>query len=244
MWAWMNITPQMTIPSFTQRLKQIPAGETGEFSVLKLVDIATGSQRTLTHRSRYFSPVLHPGGDELLAVQVNSRGESRLDRISVSTGQVIASIPNPGKLFFTQSAYINNNLVVSAVRSPNGNMALVTIDLSTGVTDELVPFSFTVLGYPVVHGDSIYFNAQDAHTDQVFSVSLKTGQICGGDIIPSTSLLSRVGTRQSYSFLLCIYRFRLPPGKNGSVGEPFSANRSERLGTNGGRLAAMATVDR
>ena len=149
-----------------------------EFSVLKLVDIATGSQRTLTHRSRYFSPVLHPGGGELLAVQVNTNGESRLDRISVSTGQVIASIPNPGKLFFTQSAYINDNLVVSAVRSPNGSMALVTIDLSTGVTDELVPFSFTVLGYPVVHGDSIYFNAQDTHTDQVFSVSRQTGQIC------------------------------------------------------------------
>ncbi|MFZ1452122.1 MAG: hypothetical protein WAT20_05430, partial [Ferruginibacter sp.] len=141
-----------------------------DYSVIKMLDIYTGKQRQITHKSKYFSPEINVAGTEILAVSVNIDGTNNLCRLDVLTGKLIYKIPNTGRLFFTQTKYVNATTAVSAVRNKDGNMALVKVDLTSGVIENLTPFSFNVIGFPFVKGDTVYFNATHENADKIFAV--------------------------------------------------------------------------
>lgn len=142
------------------------------YSVIQLIDIHTKKQRQVSFRSKYFSPDISHDGTEILAVHAGTDGRNFLHLLNVSTGALIKELPNPHNYFFTQTKYIDHKTAVSAVRNPEGKMCLVTIDLETGETDRLTPFSFNVIGYPFVRGDTIYFSAMNGITDKIFAVGL------------------------------------------------------------------------
>ncbi len=148
-----------------------------DYSVIQMLDIKTGEQRQLTKKTKYFSPDINETGSEILVVEVYSNGGNNLKRISVASAETIQLIPNPNNYFFTQTKYIDENYAVSAVRRADGKMALVKVDLSTGTTETLTPFSYKVLGTPVVSNSKVYFSAMDNHADKIFAVDLVTLKI-------------------------------------------------------------------
>ena len=148
-----------------------------DYSVIKLFDIYVGQQKQITFQSKYFSPDISTDGTEILTIKVKTDGTNNLDRIDVSTGKLVLQIPNPHNYFFTQTKYINANTALSAVRNPEGKMALITVDLTTGATENLTPFSFNVVGYPFVKDEVVYFTAMYKNADQVFAVKLSDKKI-------------------------------------------------------------------
>ncbi len=148
-----------------------------DYSVIKMLDIYTGQPKQITFRTKYFSPDINEAGTEILAVKVNPDGTNNLVRINTQTGKLIGVTPNKRNYFFTQTKYLNSNTAVSAVRNPEGNMVLITIDLTTGVLDNLTPFSFNVMGYPMIKGELVYFNAMHDYADAVFAVNINNKKI-------------------------------------------------------------------
>lgn len=148
-----------------------------EYSVIKLLDMYTGRQRQITSQSRLFSPDINEAGTEILAVEVKPDGSNHLVRIDAQTGKQTATTPNSQNYFFTQSKFINSGTAVSAARSPEGTMALITIDLTNGTINELTPFSYNVIGYPFVRGDVVYFNAMYDQSDAIFAVNMTNKKI-------------------------------------------------------------------
>ncbi|MEO5892242.1 MAG: hypothetical protein ABIQ31_18490, partial [Ferruginibacter sp.] len=142
------------------------------YSVIQLLDIYTGKQLQLSSSSKYFSPDINKDGTEVLAVSVNTNGTNYLHRIEVSTGRLILEVPNPHNYFYTQSKYLDNNTAISAVRNSEGKMCLVKVDLASGETERITPFSFNVIGYPFVKGDTVYFSAMNKNADKIFAVRL------------------------------------------------------------------------
>jgi hypothetical protein len=73
---------------------------------------------------------------------------------------------------------LNDSQVVSAARHPDGTMALVRVELHSGETNNLTPFSYQVLGYPYVSGNQVYFSMMGGEgqrsTDQVYRVDCST----------------------------------------------------------------------
>lgn len=143
---------------------------------LLLLDIASGKQRTVETDGRYFSPDINKAGNRLLAVHVSASGRSALHLLDAKTGNPERVFPNPGNDFITQSKFMDDGRIVSAVRAQNGEMALLAYGIS-GKTDTLVPFSRRVIGYPQVKGRLVYFSAQDGDRDQLFSVDVISGEI-------------------------------------------------------------------
>lgn len=153
-----------------------------DYSELRIIDVASGKQKNITKQTKYFSPDIHPSGQELLAVQVAPGGASELHRIDAVTGFTIAAIPNPNNYFFTQTKYINAEIAVSAVRHPDGKMALVKVNLTDGTTQVLTAFSYDVLGYPTIKNDTVYFSKMQTGknglptADKAFALDLKSGK--------------------------------------------------------------------
>lgn len=156
-----------------------PRWSNRDYSTIQLLDIHTKKQRQLTFKSKYFSPDINKEGTEVLAVNIQLNGANYLHRINTQTGKVLLQLPNPNNYFFTQTKYIDSNAAIAAVRNPEGKMALIKVDLTTGETTTITPFSFNVLGYPFVKGDTVYYSMMDANTpsDKIFAVTLKDKKI-------------------------------------------------------------------
>lgn len=154
-----------------------PRWSNRDYSVIQVLDIKTQKQQQLTFKSKYFSPDINAAGSEVLAVNVNTNGTNNLHRLNAATGAVIFEVPNHNDYFFTQTKYINSNTAVAAVRNPEGKMALIKVDITTGKTENITAFSYNVLGYPSVKGDTVYFTMMNANADNTFAVTLADNKI-------------------------------------------------------------------
>lgn len=143
-----------------------------DYGVIKLLDIKTGVQQTLTHKSKYFTPDISPDGTRIVAVQVSADGKSELHILDAITGKILKAIRSSDVLLYTDPKFIDDNSLVSAIRLPNGKMSLAMVDISTGRTLRLSPPSFNVIGYPCVENGKIYFTASYGGNDDVFALNL------------------------------------------------------------------------
>ena len=155
------------------------------YSVILLLDIYNKQQKQLTTNSKYFSPDINAAGTEVIAVNVNPDGSNFLHRLDAATGELISEVRNPNNYFFTQTKYLDSNTAVAAVRDPQGQMALIKINLTDGATEPLTPFSYSVIGYPQVMKDQVYFSMTDHYSsdknlktaDRIFAIDLKSKKL-------------------------------------------------------------------
>jgi hypothetical protein len=148
-----------------------------DYSVINLLNIHTKKHRQLTSKTNYFSPDINEDGSAIIAVATRSDGSNSLVTIAASSGKLLQALPNPNNYFFTQTKYITKLAAVSAVRNPEGKMALVNVNLANGETSLLTPFTFNVLGYPCVKGDTVYYTYMNEQSDKVFAVLLSNKRI-------------------------------------------------------------------
>ena len=143
-----------------------------DYSELKIVDINTGKQHSLTRYSKYFSPDISSDGSTIVAVKVDAKGNSVLQFLDAGNGSVIKVVANPENLFYTYPKFSNSKDVIIAVKNTAGQMSLALVDGAKGTTGYLVPFSYNVIGFPVVQNDTIYFSASHGANDRIFSYIL------------------------------------------------------------------------
>jgi hypothetical protein len=148
-----------------------------DYSELYLLDVKTGTERRITYRSKYFAPDFSQDGRRIVVARVDPSGKSELHLLSASTGKLLAVMPNKQNLFFTYPKFYNDNQLISAVRNKAGEMSLALIDINTGSTKYLLPFSYQPLGFPVISQNMVYFTATSGITDRLFAISPADGKL-------------------------------------------------------------------
>lgn len=143
-----------------------------DYSSLQLLDAATGTQKTITKRSKYFSPDLSENGKTIVAVLQSPQGKSELHVIEVTTGKLLQTVPNPQNLIYTYPKFLNDETVISAVRNLSGKMSLAEINLKNGAVTNLTTAGFKVIGFPTISKDTIYFTASAEKNDQLYMLLL------------------------------------------------------------------------
>lgn len=141
-----------------------------DYSVIKILDIRSGEQQTLTTRSKYFTPDISADGSRVAAVQTDVNGKSELHILDVRDGTVVQRIHSTEINLFTDPKFIDDNNLVTAVRLNDGRMALARAEISTGNTMRLTPPSYNVVGFPCVKNGVIYFTANYGGNDDVFAL--------------------------------------------------------------------------
>lgn len=148
-----------------------------DFSVIRVLDLRTGHQRTLTHRTKYFTPDISGSGTQVAAVHIDPGGKSELHILDAVSGEKKMTIRSSDIMVFTDPKFIDENSLVTAVRLNNGKMALALAEIPTGNTTRLTPPTFNVVGYPSVTNGMIYFTASYQGNDDVFVLRLADRKI-------------------------------------------------------------------
>lgn len=150
-----------------------------DYSVIRIFDLQTRLQKTLTSRSKYFTPDISESGERVVAVQNLTNGQSELHVLDALSGELIKRFHHPGVLLYTDPKFLSEDSLAVALRDREGKMSLAVISISDGALERLTPPSFSVLGYPCADAGYIYFTASYDGTDNIYRIARKGGEIEG-----------------------------------------------------------------
>lgn len=148
-----------------------------DYSVIRVVDVETRMEQTLTHRSKYFTPDISTSGERVVAVENNKEGQSELHVLNTASGERTHRFRHPGVQMYTDPKFLSEDSVVVAVRDWQGRMNLASIDLVSGHLTPLTPASYNVVGFPCPAGGYIYFTASYGGTDNIFRLPESGGRV-------------------------------------------------------------------
>jgi hypothetical protein len=161
-WAEQNPDPRWTLRNY---------------GVLNIYDMATGKQRQLTHRTKFFAPILSGDGSRILVSEVAPDGRNSLVIVSSKTGEVLNRITSPENYFFAQPNWSpDDRLVVSVVLGKNGK-SLVIADPGSGRMRNIIPFGYKDIGEPVFYDRYILFRASYSGIDDIYAADTLTAEI-------------------------------------------------------------------
>lgn len=148
-----------------------------DYSDIRLLDLQTHEQRTITRHAKYFSPDIAPSGEYIAAASVNTSGHSEIHILRTSDGSVASRIHSGEIALFTDPRFVDEQHLVTIVRLPDGRSALALADIASGSLERLTPPSYNVAGYPSVDGDRVFFTASYGGNDDIFLVRLADKKI-------------------------------------------------------------------
>jgi hypothetical protein len=160
-----------------------------DYSELQVLDIASGKQKRLTSRTKYFAPAFNEDGKTIAAVQVSPSGKSELRLLSAVDGKLIKPLPNVEDLFYTYPKFYGQDKVIAAVRNKSGKMSIALITIETGEVNYLHPFSFQPIGFLAVKGNDVYFSATSKIDDKLFKLSINSKKLYEFNVNQSTNVI-------------------------------------------------------
>ncbi len=149
-----------------------------DYGVLKIYDFRSGTTRTLSHQTKYFSPDIAPDDSRIVVFECTPDLKFALKILDLNTGQVLATLPNPDQFYYTYPKFTaDGKALICAVKNSQGEMALIRQETGDGKITILVPFSHKVLGIPEISGSHIYFSASFGNVDNIYEVGAGGGVV-------------------------------------------------------------------
>jgi hypothetical protein len=148
-----------------------------DYSVIRILDVHTGVQRTIAHKTKYFTPDISPDGKKIAAVKVFPGGKSELHILDAHDGKIIQQFHSVEISLFTDPKFIDDNSLVTAVRLVDGRMAMAIADIATGSVERLTLPSYGVIGYPSVSDGVVYFTGSFSGNDELYALRLKDRKV-------------------------------------------------------------------
>jgi hypothetical protein len=137
------------------------------YNDLMILNINTGAEHRLTHKSRYFSPAFSADGKQIIAVQIDMAGKSQLHLLDAATGKLITAFANPKEYIHTYPQFYDDHTIVSAARDSVGFVNMVLTDIKTG-DRRFIGGSGTPVGFTKVKHDGVFFTRTYELKDRLF----------------------------------------------------------------------------
>lgn len=143
-----------------------------DYSNIIIYDIATGNEKQLTAKGKYFTPAFAPGANTLAAVFINDTLGTELHLLNTLDGTVVKKIAPRDGSYFVHPQFVDNEQLVVGIRQKDGIMNLNLLNTVDGGATPLTPPSLHTVGYPSHSGDSIFFTASYNGNDDVYFYEL------------------------------------------------------------------------
>ena len=151
-----------------------------DYSDIRLIDVASGNQESITHHEKYFSPDINLSGDKVVAVHAKRDGTNALHVLWIGRreGQKMLAhdeitayeLPNTAGYIYTYPKFFMDDQVAVAARDSSGKMAIALVHLGNGTSEIISPWVMGVLGFVNIKGDSIFFTASHENLDRLFCI--------------------------------------------------------------------------
>ncbi len=147
------------------------------YSVLRILDIKTGQQRSLHPRTRYFSPDISANGQYIAANKVDLEGHSSLVILNAENGDLVKEVQHDSVAYFANPKWLNDSTIITVLRNKNASTCIGRVSLVSGTIENLTPPSPTIIGTLYAENDKVYFTAAQKRKDELFRLDISEGQV-------------------------------------------------------------------
>lgn len=141
------------------------------YSDVVLLDVASGEEKRITSKGKYFTPDISPDGNRILATAYTDSLTSEL-RLLNREGVVEKRIAAPAGGLFLHPRFINNDEFVVALRGAASTMSLQRGSLANGKFQTVLAAGTATVGYPFVQGAKLYFVSSQSGNDDLYELDL------------------------------------------------------------------------
>ncbi len=140
-----------------------------DYSIIKLLDVPTGKEKRVTSHTKYFSPDISHHSKQIVAAEVIPGKNSSLVLLQ-ENGVVIKKWKNDSGYIFSHPKFSENDAqVYVVVRDNAGLMGIRAYDIASENTQNILPLSNRMLGFPVVQGDTLLYTSSNKGRDEIWA---------------------------------------------------------------------------
>lgn len=155
---------------------QDPRWQDRVYGVVQRYDIQAKRLKTLTHKSRYGAAALSPDATKIVALESDEGYNHQLVILDAENGQVLQRLPNPDNHCYLTPKWSADGKQIVAVKNVRQRVTIVRIDVATGETQDLLPYTTVHLGCPVMTGKYVFYSSAYSGIDNIYAVDLATHQ--------------------------------------------------------------------
>lgn len=148
-----------------------------DYSDIMLLDIATGSERQLTKKGRYYTPDLSPDGRSLVAISMNDALETELHLLDLRDGTLVKKFRSGDASYLFHPRFIDTANIIAGERHSDGTISWSRFNLVRGTVELLLSPSLAASGYPVVKDSLVYFTASFDGNDEIHLLHLQNKSV-------------------------------------------------------------------
>lgn len=139
-----------------------------DYSIIKLLDVATGETKKISHHTKYFSPDISHSGSSIVAAEVLSPTQSSIVLLN-NAGEVVNHFSNNEHYIYSYPKFsADDKNIFTVVRNLNGEMGIQKINISSGNISFILPIANRVIGFPVVKGDTVLYSCSANGSDEIW----------------------------------------------------------------------------
>ncbi len=152
-----------------------PRWRVKNYSIIKVYDTKTKkSWKVSKFKSRYAGAGLSPNGEQVVTVETNTEYRHTLTILDVNTGNVVSEFSNPNNDFYSMPRFSDDGSRVVVLKKSKAGKSVVTVDVASGVEQEIISPSNENIGYPVLSSTHLFFNSPASGIDNIYAIDLKT----------------------------------------------------------------------
>ncbi|SFF56743.1 BamA/TamA family outer membrane protein [Thermoflexibacter ruber] len=154
-----------------------PRWQMKTFRVVKIYDVEKQKLTVLRRKTRFSSSALSPDAKMVVTIDNQTNGSMQLVILDAETGAEIKRFENPENHYIGMPRFADNGkeiVFLKTVRNQGKTIALLNID--TGETQNLLPFSEENFGHPVKVRNYVFYNSPYNGIDNIYVLDLENNK--------------------------------------------------------------------
>ncbi|MFW5944849.1 MAG: TolB family protein [Bacteroidota bacterium] len=143
------------------------------FSVVKMFNMKTGTERELTGKTRFFAPDISNDGKHVAVVEVTRQNEYRLVVLDTEHGWIQKQFNAPDGIFLQQPVWSADRKHIFAIGTGKKGKGIYRLNYDTEAWHVVLKPSFREIQYLSPGEDYLYFKAARKHKEEIFALDLK-----------------------------------------------------------------------
>ena len=137
------------------------------YSDIYSYDVKTGKKKKITHKGKYFSPVLSADSHSIFAIHISEIQRCEIHRLDIATGVIQAKTAFADDEFVSRLSVTDGDAVVYNLKRDQ-KLGLYLYDFRSRETRKLTPRTAHVIDAPRVAGDHVYYSASFSGLDNIY----------------------------------------------------------------------------
>ncbi|AQG78366.1 hypothetical protein [Spirosoma montaniterrae] len=146
------------------------------YNNIRLLNLATGKLRRLTHRARYTAVALSPDNQKLVVVENTETYTTRLVVLDAKTGSRLRELPNPENIFYLHPRWHDNQTIASVILK-DGKKTIQLIDSQSSESRELLPRTNENISHPQSWNGYVFYNSPRSGIDNLYAVNVASKEV-------------------------------------------------------------------